>query len=45
MVRKPKEKPVEVDENPLYDMYLFADGDRIDCGHVEVEEENQMYGT
>ena len=43
--KKPKEKPVEVDENPVYDMYYFADGDRIDCGNVEVEDENQMYGT
>ena len=44
--KKPKEKPVEeVDENPVYDMYYFADGDRIDYGNVEVEEEDQMYGT
>ena len=44
--KKPKEKPVEeVDENPVYDMYYFADGDRIDYGNVEVEDENQMYGT
>ena len=33
------------DENPVYDMYYFADGDRIDYGNVEVEGENQMYGT
>ena len=43
--KKPKEKPVEVDENPVYDLYYFADGDRIDYGNVEVEDENQMYGT
>ena len=43
--KNPKEKPVEVDENPVYDMYYFADGDRIDYGNVEVEDENQMYGT
>ena len=43
--KKPQEKPVEVDENPVYDMYYFADGDRIDYGNVEVEDENQMYGT
>ena len=30
---------------PVYDMYYFADGDRIDYGNVEVEDENQMYGT
>ena len=39
------EEPAEVDENPVYDMYYFADGDRIDYGNVEVEDENQMYGT
>ena len=43
--KNPEEKPVEVDENPVYDMYYFADRDRIDYGNVEVEDENQMYGT
>ena len=44
--KKPKEKPVEeVDENPVYDMYYFADGDRVDYGNTEVQDENDLYGS
>ena len=35
----------EVDENPVYDMYYFADGEQVDYGTSEVEDENQYYGT
>ena len=45
--RKTKaEEPVEeVDENPVYDMYYFADGDRVDYGNTEVQDENDLYGS
>ena len=35
----------EVDENPVYDMYYFADGEQVDYGNSEVQDENQYYGT
>ena len=35
----------EVDENPVYDMYYFADGDRVDYGNTEVQDENDLYGS
>merc|ERR1712012_108889 len=34
----------EVDENPVYDMYYFADGDRVDYGNTEAKDENELYG-
>ena len=39
------EEPAEVDENPVYDMYYFADGDRVDYGNTEVQDENDLYGS
>ena len=42
--KNPNEKPVEVDENPVYDMYYFADGDRVDYGNAEAKDENELYG-
>ena len=39
------EEPAEVDENPVYDMYYFADGDRVDYGNAEAKDENELYGT
>ena len=33
------------DENPVYGMYYFADGEHIDYGSVEVEDDNAYYGT
>ena len=44
--KNPREKPVEeVDENPVYSMYYFADGYHNNDGNVEVDVKNQMYGT
>ena len=45
--RKTKvEEPIEeVDENPVYDVYYFADGDRVDYGNAEAKYENELYGT
>ena len=34
---------VHENENPLYGMYYFPDGERIDYGIVEVEDENTYY--
>jgi len=42
---KAEEHIEEVDENPVYDMYYFADGDRVDYGNVEAKDENELYGT
>ena len=33
------------DENPVYGMYYFANGEHIDYGRVEVEDDNAYYGT
>ena len=33
------------DENPVYGMYYFADGQHIDDGTVEVQDDNTYYGT
>ena len=33
------------DENPVYGMYYFADGEHIDYGSVEVQDDNAYYGT
>ena len=42
---KTEDKVEEVDENPVYDMYYFADGDRVDYGNAEVQDENDLYGS
>jgi len=39
------EEPAEVDENPVYDVYYFADGDRVDYGNAEAQDVNELYGT
>ena len=33
------------DENPVYGMYYFADGRRIDQGRSEVSDDNGYYGS
>ena len=33
------------DENPVYDMYYFSDGQHVDYGTSEVQDENKNYGT
>ena len=33
------------DENPVYGMYYFANGEHIDYGSVEVEDDNMYYGS
>ena len=44
--RKRKTSAVENnDENPVYGMYYFADGEHIDYGCVEVQDDNAYYGT
>ena len=35
----------ENDENPVYGMYYFADGNHIDDGTSEVQDDNSYYGT
>ena len=44
---KIKRKPLveRRDENPVYQMYYFADGQHVDYGTSEVQDENQYYGT
>ena len=32
------------DENPVYDMYYFSDGQHVDYGTSEVQDENENYG-
>ena len=44
--KRPREPSVEQrDENPVYDMYYFADGQHVDYGTSEVQDDNQYYGT
>ena len=33
------------DENPVYGMYYFANGEHIDYGSAEVEDNNAYYGS
>ena len=33
------------DENPVYGMYYFADGEHIDYETAEVQDDNENYGT
>ena len=33
------------DENPVYGMYYFANGEHIDYGSAELEDDNAYYGT
>ena len=33
------------DENPVYGMYYFANGEHIDYGSAEVQDDNEYYGT
>ena len=33
------------DENPVYGMYYFADGQHIDNETAEVQDENEYYGS
>ena len=33
------------DENPVYDMYYFSDGQHVDYGTSEVQDENENYGS
>ena len=42
----PRASSVEdTDENPVYDMYYFADGQHVDYGTSEVEDENPYYDS
>ena len=42
MKRKPSVE--RRDENPVYDMYYFSDGQHVDYGTSEVQDENENYG-
>ena len=33
------------DENPVYGMYYFSDGEHIDYGTTEVQDDNDAYGS
>ena len=45
-LKRTREPSVEqCDENPVYDMYYFADGQHVDYGTSEVEDDNQYYGS
>ena len=33
------------DENPVYGMYYFGDGEHIDYGTTEVQDDNDAYGS
>ena len=33
------------DENPVYGMYYFADGEHIDYETAEVQDDNEYYGS
>lgn len=33
------------DQNPVYGMYYFADGEHIDYETAEVQDENEYYGS
>ena len=42
----PRASSVEdTDENPVYGMYYFADGQHIDYGTLEVQDENPYYDS
>ena len=44
--QSPRASSVEdTDENPVYDMYYFADGQHVDYGTSEVEDENPYYDS
>ena len=44
--KKTPEEPVQQgDENPVYGMYFFADGEHIDYGSAEVQDANMYYDT
>ena len=46
LTRRPRAPSIpRVNENPVYGMYYFPDGERIDYATVEVEDENPYYGT
>ena len=40
-----EEVVVHGDENPVYGMYYFANGEHIDYGSAEVEDDNMYYGS
>ena len=40
-----EEDPARQDQNPIYGLYYFADGDKIDNEQIEVEDTNNDYGT
>ena len=43
---RPRASSVEdTDENPVYDMYYFADGQHVDYGTSEVEDDNPYYDS
>ena len=42
---KREEVIAQGDENPVYGMYYFANGEHIDYGSAEVEDDNAYYGT
>ena len=45
-LKRKREPSVEQrDDNPVYDMYYFADGQHVDYGTSEVQDENQYYGS
>ena len=41
----PNEVVAQGDANPVYGMYYFADGEHIDYGSAEVQDDNAYYGT
>ena len=46
LTRRPRAPSIpRVNENPVYGMYYFPDGERIDYSTVEVEDENPYYAT
>ena len=43
-LRRTREASVERrDENPVYQMYYFSDGQHVDYGNAEVEDDNPYY--
>ena len=42
--RTSEESFEEVDENPVYGVDYSADGEHVDYGDSEVQDENQYYG-
>ena len=44
--KRTSEEPIQQgDANPVYGMYYFANGEHIDYGSAEVQDDNAYYGT